>query len=421
MPRGIWPGALLALCGVCSSALPADPVDEQLSALVRGDGPAERALAGLAVAVYRGGRPIYANAFGAARLAPDDQVLEPLRPDSLIRVASVSKTLSALVVMELVGEGALSLDEDVSRYLGWPLRNPNYPAQPITLRQLLSHISSIRDAGESYILRYPKTLQDAFDPAAPEWPQRFQSGYPPGGGYEYANLNYGVVATVLERVTGQRFDELMGERFFDAHGIDGGFNVADFSAEQQQRVATLYRKRNADDVWDSAGPWYPQVDDPADGFPTALPADADYVPGTNGAQFSPQGGARLSLEGLGKLAQLYRNPAFDEPDWLRSETSPAGEDAWTCAYAGGLQQLRTDCGAQLTPGEERHWRGHSGEAYGLLSGVWLDADSGDALVFAITGTSFDPYTEPRGKTGFLRIEEDVVEILLPLLRAPAAP
>lgn len=420
MPRALWPGALLALCGVCSSALSADGVDRQLTALVHGDETPGRALAGLAVAVYRGGQPVYANAFGAARLAPDGRVLEPLRQDSLIRVASVSKTLSALVVMELAGEGSLSLDEDVSRYLGWSLRNPHFPGRPITLRQLLSHISSIRDAGESYILRFPDTLRDAFDPAAPEWPERFQSSYGPGGGYEYANLNYGVIATVLERVTGQRFDLLMRERFFDAHDIDGGYNVAGFSPEQQQRIATLYRKRNADDVWDSSGPWYSQVDDPANGFPTALPAGAEYLPGTNGAQFSPQGGARLSLQGLGRLAQLYRNPAFDQPDWLRPGTAPFGEDARTCAYAGGLKQLRNDCGTQLTPGENRHWRGHSGEAYGLLSGVWLDADSGDAIVFAITGTSFDPEAEPRGKTGFLRVEEDVIEILLPLLKGSPA-
>ncbi|MGH8074192.1 MAG: serine hydrolase domain-containing protein, partial [Lysobacter sp.] len=63
-----------------------------------------------------------------------------------VRIASISKLVTAVGVMRLVEAGTLDLDADVSDLLGWPLRNPAYPDTPITLRLLLSHRSSLTDA-----------------------------------------------------------------------------------------------------------------------------------------------------------------------------------------------------------------------------------------------------------------------------------
>src|SRR5690606_3223998 len=63
-----------------------------------------------------------------------------------VRIASISKLVTAIGVMRLVEAGKLDLDADVSAYLGWELRNPSFPDQPITLRLLLSHRSSLTDA-----------------------------------------------------------------------------------------------------------------------------------------------------------------------------------------------------------------------------------------------------------------------------------
>ena len=59
--------------------------------------------------------------------------------DDPVRVASVSKMVTAIGVMKLVDEGKIDLASDVSRWLGWRLRNPNFPDRPITLSMLLSH------------------------------------------------------------------------------------------------------------------------------------------------------------------------------------------------------------------------------------------------------------------------------------------
>jgi CubicO group peptidase (beta-lactamase class C family) len=415
-----------------------DDVLDELAALTDGNGDPSRALSGLAVAVLKGGAVTFEAAFGRAFIDPAGEADRPLAVDSLMRVASISKVLSAVVVMQLVEEGRLDLDHDVSDYLGWELRNPNYPDRPITLRELLAHTSSIRDAGESYIIRYPRSLREAFDPADANFPERFQTAEGgvdrgPGVFFEYCNLNYGVIGTILEKATGMRFDELMRSRFFAPLGLAGGFNVASFSEADQAHVATLYRKRDAEDIWHPEGPWVAQVDDLSEGIPTALPPDADYVPGTNGAQFSPQGGARLSLAGLEALAELLmgdgtvggvrilRPASMDElrrQVWHYDPEAPNIEDydGHLNAYAAGLRIITNEtAGDRLFTGDDHTWVGHFGEAYGLLAGVFVDPDTGDGVVYAITGTAFDPYADADESSTLTPIEAAVLEQLGKLL------
>ena len=415
-----------------------DEVRKELAELTKGGGDPAQELAGLAVAVLQNGEVTFEATFGRASIDPTGENERDLMPDNLMRVASISKTLSAVVVMQLVEEGVLELDRDVSEYLGWELRNPNYPDRAITLRQLLAHASSIRDAGESYIVRYPRALQEAFDPAGPDYGERFQIAEEgrdrgPGIFYEYCNLNYGVVGTVLEKVTGVRFDELMRQRFFEPLGLLGGFNVAALSDADQRRLATLYRRGENEKIWHPEGPWVAQVDDLSEGIPTALPADADYVPGTNGAQFSPQGGARMSLKGLETLATLILGDGkagdiqmltpesmaeLRRPVWSYDPEKENLEDydGTIHARATGLWMISSrTAGDRLFAADDRVWFGHFGEAYGLLAGVWVHPESGNGVIYALTGTAFDPKAESDGTSTMYPIEARILEQLARLL------
>jgi len=415
-----------------------DQVRSELAELANGDGHPTRALAGLAVAVLRGGEVTFEATFGRAYVDPAGQNDRPLTPDNLMRVASISKTLSAVVVMQLVEEGALELDRDVSEYLGWELRNPHYPDRAITLRYLLAHVSSIRDAGESYIIRYPRALKEAFDPAGPDFGERFQIAEEdrdrgPGAFFEYCNLNYGVVGTVLEKVTGVRFDTLMRQRFFEPLGLPGGFNVADLPEADQQLVATLYRKGKNELNWRPEGPWVAQVDDLSEGIPTALPDDANYDPGTNGAQFSPQGGARMSLKGLESLATLFLGdgsvggirllaPASMEElrrevwRWDPEKQNFEDYEGKLNAWATGIRIITSQTeGDRLFAGDDRKWYGHFGEAYGLLAGVWADPESGNSVIFALTGSAFNPHAEEGPASTLAPVEARILAQLARLL------
>ena len=144
------------------------------------------------------------TASGASGLA-DRAGRRALTIDSPVRIASISKLVVALGVMRLVEAGTLDLDRDVSDYLGWRLRNPAFAERPITLRLLLSHRSSLRD-GVDYAVPLGTSLESALaNPAA------FDLVNPPGTFFRYSNLNFPVIASVMERTTGKRFDRLMAE------------------------------------------------------------------------------------------------------------------------------------------------------------------------------------------------------------------
>jgi CubicO group peptidase (beta-lactamase class C family) len=78
--------------------------------------------------------------------------------DDPVRIASISKMFVAFGVLRLVDQRKIDLDADVSRYLGWPLRNPWFPDKAITLRLLLSHQSSVSDAAD-YLIPVDQTIR----------------------------------------------------------------------------------------------------------------------------------------------------------------------------------------------------------------------------------------------------------------------
>lgn len=135
--------------------------------------PAAAQPSGAAVAFDRAGvRPLLAE--GLADRASGRAVTV----DDPVRVASISKLVTALGVMRLVDAGALDLDRDVSDYLGWRLRNPAFPDTPISLRLLLSHQSSLIDGGELYIVPLGTTVRERLAD-----PRVWDAGHAPGSGW----------------------------------------------------------------------------------------------------------------------------------------------------------------------------------------------------------------------------------------------
>src|SRR4051812_13670458 len=157
------------------------------------------------------------TASGASGLA-DRAHGRALTIDDPVRIASVSKLVVALGVMRLVEQGRLDLDRDVSDWLGWPLRNPAFPDRPISLRLFLSHRSSLRD-GVDYAVPLGTELRTVVaDPAA------FDAEHPPGAFFRYTNLNFPLIASVMEKATGERFDRLMQRLVLDPLGLQACFN-----------------------------------------------------------------------------------------------------------------------------------------------------------------------------------------------------
>lgn len=396
-------------------------------------------LSGLQVSLLQEGRAVEGWAFGFAQLTDDGPV--PLRRDHKVRVASISKLVVAIGIMRLVEAGKLELDGDVGNYLGWPLRNPAFPAVPITIRQLLTHTSSLRDASAYFIPAGEGELRDFFRPGTAHWEDgaHFVSGNgrQPGAFFTYANLGFGVLGSVIEMASGERFDRYMTHAVLEPLGIEARFDPCAIPAAQR---AAAFRKRPQDDgVWKPDGPWIAQVDggEPSCFYGGRDPAFAKsflsrYVLGSNGTLFSPQGGLRASaddllavlrlLAGRGQVdgERLLSAASVDEmlaPAWTLTADRANGLSAGEAEPGGPADGLMTSYGLSVHRIDMRAWGfdtgppllvGHLGEAYGVLSHALLDPATGDGIATIITGTADDPAAAPAGTSPLYRVEEEVL-------------
>ena len=334
--------------------------------------------------------------------------------DDPVRIASISKLITALGVMRLVDAGVLDLDRDVSGYLGWRLRNPAFPETTITLRLLLSHQASLLDGDDEYVVPLGETLQGRLVA-----PHLWDTAHAPGSGwFHYANMNFPVIASVIEAATGVRFDRVMQARVFRPLGLEACFNWSGCSPRAIGRAVVLYRSTGEvarDDLHGVAPPCIvvPAVDGTCD--------LSGYRPGTNGSLFSPQGGVRISMRDLARVGQMLGRrgkgflsarsfAAMTSNQWAGSSGLDEGgkPGGVFCAYGLGLHRIGTHgagCRDDLF-GDGVMRIGHSGEAYGLRSGLWLDPVSGRGVAFF---SSAVPDDEPNGLSGFTLREEAVVE------------
>jgi CubicO group peptidase (beta-lactamase class C family) len=330
--------------------------------------------------------------------------------DDPARIASVSKLVVALAVMRLVDAGRLNLDRDVSDYLGWRLRNPAFPDKAITLRLLLSHQSSLTD-NVDYAIPLGGTVQaSAADPKA------WDVAHPPGAYFRYANLNFPVIASVMEMATRERFDTLTARLVFKPLKLDACFNWTTCSNAAVARAVVLTDGAGAlrRDRLDGKRPTCAVV--PAADGACDL---SNYQPGTNGALFSPQGGLRISARGLATIGQmlLRRGRGFLKPASYKTMITPLWrfngangdtEGGFWCSYGLAVQTLASGAaGCKDDPfGDRRRRVGHPGEAYGLRSGLWIDPVRGTGTAYFMTAVADDA---AKGRSAFNVVEEALLQ------------
>lgn len=396
------------------------------------DAAAGEAVLGVAVMARDGrGRVRFAEAAGSALSGEGaGRRTRPFTLDTPVRVASISKLVAMAGFMTLVERGAVALDADVSDLLGFPLRNPARPEVKITPVMLASHTSGLRDA-ESYPVPVGARLRDALTPGArgfdPGWWAAAEEA--PGRFFTYANVNFAVLAQVVERVTGERFDRFMTRTVFEPLGLDCGYNWSGVSQAKRDRASASCRL--------DAGVWAPQVDavvPPAPAVTVYAPgrpeitAD-DYRLGDNGFAFSPQGGLRASVSDLDALARLFagegrlgrkRLLSTANVQWMRTPVwthDPAATNGNTDrglmrSYGLAVQALSGRVGPDgdaFFGAGSGEWRGHLGEAYGLVSGLWWNVKDGRTLVYVINGTPREAGVEPGRRSALSPWEEDAID------------
>lgn len=188
---------------------------------------------GFGVALTNDNEVLYQNGFGLANVETGEKYTE----NTIQNIASVSKTFIGIAILKAQDLGKLKLDDPISKYLPYKIENPKFRENSITIRQLVTHTSSIHD-NEEYLNRawvlydtinLEKNLKIDIGEckfSAPlsevsmenflinvltengKWykPNTF-SEYKPGQIYEYSNMGATLAALVLEKATGQKFDD----------------------------------------------------------------------------------------------------------------------------------------------------------------------------------------------------------------------
>lgn len=361
----------------------------------------EHPLLAAGIGVIKNGRILFADALGKKQLEGEDA-----NGDTKFRIASISKLVTSVGVWQLIEQGKLDPEADVSRYLGFTLRNPHHPQIPITVKMLLSHTSSIRDGGKpgSYNIPYGQPISAFFQPDSPYYMPRGWAPAEelPGVFFTYCNMNYCLLGTVIENVSGERFDRYMTRHVFAPMGLSCSYNVSEMPETVQAQVGTLYRRLNADGEYDPvSSTWLAQCDDFSDGYPKE--DYSGYAIGTNGSLFGPMGSLRISIRELCRIMLMFCNGGnANGVQILKSETiERMFTPAWT--YDPGLHNgdnyhglmncygmgphifTNTPMGDKMVVAENLPFAGHTAEAYGLVGGMGFDREKANGIVYYIAG------------------------------------
>ncbi|HWR42893.1 serine hydrolase [Sporomusa sp.] len=366
--------------------LPAKPtaLDKKLLAAME-----EYKVVGLSATVFRDNKVIWSGGYGWADLETGRTVA----PDTLFRMASLSKMVTATALMQLYDQGKFGLDDDISNYLGYQVRNPLYPTVKITFRQLLTHTSSIIDSGayDTIVESTPSLLQeldlkDILVPGGQYYSSATFADYAPGSCFSYSNFGTGIAGSLVEKISGIPFDKYCSKFIFKPLNMDASFEPADI--KNWKNIATLYRPdeqltnfRPTKDAYGGAKP-----------APTAITAPLGSALGR-----SPAGGLRSSTTDFSKFMQAHMNGGtYNRTRILKADTADLMHSMQWFGYSmdgfykqKGLNFHITD---DLVPG--KRLVGHSGEAYGLSSDAYYDPDSKFGVVFMMNGanlTDANPY------------------------------
>ncbi len=226
----------LILAGVCSgvaglAAQTVDTIDPALRARV--DAIAAGVLEQLgvpsaSVAVVQGGKIVYTHGYGMAHIDPD----KPATPEMRYSIGSISKQFTAAAILLLQEQGKLSLDDAVGKYVPGLTRGDE-----VTIRQILSHTSGYQDYWpEDYLMTpmmKPATAQQILDAWAKK-PLDFE----PGTKWQYSNTNFVIAGLIVEKVSGQKVFEFLGEHIFHPLGMKSVWNSDE--AKLTQADATPY-------------------------------------------------------------------------------------------------------------------------------------------------------------------------------------
>lgn len=181
-----------------------DSIDSVFSQAFAGDGP------GGAVIIAKGGKVIFDKGYGLADL----ETGAAIDGNTFFNIGSMSKQFTSIAILQLSGEGKLSLDDNIHKYF------PEFKADfwdRVTIHNLLSHTSGVPDARGGF----PREVKvAATDSVSVSYLYDLDHlNFEPGESYEYINPTYVLLGMIVEKASGQAFEDYMREHLFNPAGM----------------------------------------------------------------------------------------------------------------------------------------------------------------------------------------------------------
>lgn len=300
----------------------------------------------------------------------------PMSINHIHRIASVSKIFAGLAILKLIEEKKLDLKEDISKYLGFSFRNPKYPNDVITLEMVMTQTSSLSDGDEANGLGYDGVNGRHFfvdlerlitDPTYEYYTPKTFSDKKPGTFWEYSNFGCGILACIVEKITGEYFTNYVKRILFEPLNLDTSFRVEDI--KNKDLIANLYYHTE-------------------EGFEIALTKDAllrgQYPRFELGHNFrGPAGGLLVSPNDLSILMRMLMNKGtYNGVKIFEKESIELMEEIhWSGTVEGNIIYRKKGLQIVLLDGySEKTLKGHFGTAYGLRSFMLYNDDFGYIFV-----------------------------------------
>jgi CubicO group peptidase (beta-lactamase class C family) len=312
---------------------------------------------GASVAVVKEGKIIYTHSFGLKDL----ENKKPLTDQDIFRIASISKSFSATSIMQLVEAGKIFLDDDFGDLVGFKIRNPKFPDQRITLKMALSHTSSLNDS-QGYL------NLDVINPDKnPNWAKCYND-YAPGSKFDYCNLNFNLIGTIIEKKSGERFDNYVKNHVLKPLGLYAGYCVDSLDS---MRFVNLY-EYHADTKTFTSSPT---------AYAPRRTEIANYIMGYSTPVFSPTGGMKISATDLAKYMIMHMN--YGTSNGVKIITKRSAKKMQTALTDDEGYGLAIRTADQLIPGVKL--KGHTGSAYGLFSTMFFNPKEKFGFVIITNG------------------------------------
>jgi CubicO group peptidase (beta-lactamase class C family) len=252
---------------------------------------------GLALAIVKDGQIEYMQAYGIA--GADGRAATPQTP---FLIGGLSKTFTALSLMQLAEAGRIDLDAPIQQYLPWFTVADREASSKMTIRHLLYHTAGFSEVGGYLRNLDPNMADDALEVSV----RRLRAATlnnPPGSEYEFSNINYGILALLVETVSGQSYETYLQQNIFEPLDMQRSF-TSQADAHSAGASSGYYPFFGVPIVFDNLMP-YSRVIVPTGGLYSSAEDMAHYLiaqlnQGGYGSEaiLSPQGMAELHRPGI---------------------------------------------------------------------------------------------------------------------------